>query len=480
MGVRYGHAEPTIMSRTIRAFGMVMENERTETVIASKVDGWIEKLLVTAVGDEVRKGTVIYQLFSPELVAAQKDYLAAIESGNARRIASVAARLQALGVEERILGQLTKDKVVPDHVPFTAGADGVISKLNVRKGAYIKAGMVIASIQDYSKVWINASVAEKDLGMLHKDAPVEVILPNLPGRELKATIDYIHPIVDATSRTGTVRLVLDNADGMLRPGSYADVVFQVNQRSRLAVPSEALLWSKEGSHVIVGLGEGRFQPRHVTVGLSGGGFTEILSGLLPTDLIVLSGQFLIDSESSLKESFQKLQRLKTPLDALSLDGGQMNVLDHLVDAALYMHEAMVDGYEVKPDALATALAVKSLLWPVLGDTRLGGVLKEADKALNRAKEAKTQSQLLTALNLLVQALQPWILEGPVEHYQTLGIHVYREKQGERVWLQKGGKVFSPYGHEPGIEIPFAASHKVAVTTTSPGTDIPSGSAHDNH
>nr|CRH06463.1 Putative cation efflux system protein cusB [Candidatus Magnetococcus massalia] len=454
MGVRYGAPQMTAFGRRIRAFGMVMENQRAQQIVSSRVAGWVEKLHVTAVGDRVGRGMVLYRLFSPDLIAAQRDYLGALRQKGDGRLRSAAQRLHALGVDSRFIAQLKKSGKLVEKVPFYAASSGRISKLNIRQGSYIKPGISIATVQDYSSVWLNASVAEKDLPLIHKETPVKVMLPNLPGREVKTRIDYIYPTMDAASRTGTIRLLLDNRDGKLRPGAYADVVFEVGIDRRLALPSGALLNDAQGFHVVVALGEGRFQPRAVKVGLTSGGYTEILEGLKESDRVVTSGQFMIDSESALQESFAKLERLKTPLDMLELSGGEMAMVDHMVDAALYIHEAVVDGYDVEAQQLQPARDIKGMLWPRYGQTRLGPILTRGEQALAKAQKARTEQELLVALHELTLALQPWLQGGPVKHYQEKQLFLLQTSRGEkRLWLQvEDNDPSSPYGDSSGGEV----------------------------
>ncbi|ABK45870.1 transcriptional regulator, Fis family [Magnetococcus marinus MC-1] len=460
MGVRYGIPQWTEFGRRIRAFGMVMENERAQSVVASRVAGWIEKLQVTAVGDTIQQGMELYRLFSPDLVAAQRDLLSAAQQQGGGRLHAATQRLLALGVERRLINRWIAEKSLSERVPFYAEGSGTLSRLEVRQGSYVKPGMTLAVIQDYSRVWLNASVAEKDLSRITKQTPVRVLLPHLPGRKVATKIDYIHPIIDAASRTGTVRLLLDNQDGALRPGAYADVLFEVGVDRRLALPDGALLNDAQGYHVVLALGEGRFQPKAVKVGLSSGGFTEILEGLDEQQQVVISGQFLIDSESALGESFTKLERLKPPLNQLAPTPAQLAMLDHLVDAALYIHEAHIDGYAVEPTQLQPARDIKSLLWPHFGQTRLGAILTQAEDALSRAQQARTQAELLTALDQLVQALQPWIQQGAAQHYQAKGLHLFQHQGSPaRYWLQLGAEAASPYGPGPSQAIPYPAAHE---------------------
>ncbi|MBF0448097.1 MAG: efflux RND transporter periplasmic adaptor subunit [Magnetococcales bacterium] len=474
MGVRYGQVEEADFGRRIRSFGMVMENERAQNVVSSRVPGWVEKLRITAVGDPVKHNEELYRLFSPELIAAQRDYLSAINSSESGRIRSTALRLESLGVDKRVLLKLRSKRSILEKVPFYAAYSGLVSRLDVRQGTYIKPGQSLATIQDYGTVWINTSVAEKDLARINLQTAVQVIMPHLPGRTLTAKLDYIYPTIDATSRTGTVRLVLDNADRALRPGAYADVVFEIGIDRRLAIPTEALLKSSEGNHVIVALGEGRFQPRSVRIGLSSNGYTEILAGLKNRERIVVSGQFMIDSESALKESFRKLQRIKTPLYELVLSANELAMVDHLIDAALYIHEALIDGYNIEEKMLQPARGIFTLLKPKFGTTKLGSILKQADESMSQAQNARTETEWLAALNQLTDALLPWILEGAVQHYQNMGLILFRDKNHGQLWLQTTSQPFNPYGGKGGVALTPSKSR------FDPPNSTGAGSTGDNH
>ncbi|GAB6041282.1 hypothetical protein JCM17961_19560 [Endothiovibrio diazotrophicus] len=509
MGVRYGRAEPTRFGRRIRAYGVVVANERRRGEVASRVAGWVEALAVTAVGDPVQRGQVLYRLFSPDLAAAQRDYLSALARNGAERSDSAADRLRALGVSTEFIDRLKQTRKVEERVPFAAATAGTLAELRVREGAYVRPGETLAVIQDYSSVWINAAVAEQDLACISHQPPtatadlpavtrrapsrllniesampsspssprapsqrdlgalateagekcrltaigpdtaVRVVLPNLPGQVIETKVDYIHPTVDPASRTGTVRLALDNPDGALRPGAYADVLFEVEAVQRLAVPDSALLLGAGGPYLVAALGDGRFQPRAVRTGLSADGYTEILEGAAAGDRVVVSGQFLIDSESALRDSFRKLQRLKQTLADLTLSAAQLAMMDHLVDAALYLHEALVDGYDVTPEQLQPAREIRGLLWPRFGDTRLGPLLDAAEQAVGEAQQARTESTLTEALHHLVSALRPWVLEGRTAHYRDKDVRLFRDPQRDRLWLQQGATPYNPYGSAKG-------------------------------
>ncbi len=305
LGVRIENAETVDFGRTIRTFGAIADNARLLTEITSRVDGWVDELVVTAVGDEVKKGDVLFRLRSPDLIAAKRDYVTALKSGSPSWAASSATRLKSLGAQDQTIAEIKARRTVDELTPFYAERNGIVSMLNVRKGAFVEAGDPIATMADYGEVWAIASIAEQDLPLITPGAPATVSFPNAPASR-SARVDYIYPTIDSKTRTGKVRLVLENADLALRPGAYADVFFEIGSQSRLAVPSEAILRDETGAHVVMAMGEGRFMPMPVKTGLVASGFTEIVDGLAAGDAIVVSGQFLIDSESNLKESLGKL------------------------------------------------------------------------------------------------------------------------------------------------------------------------------
>jgi Cu(I)/Ag(I) efflux system membrane fusion protein len=460
IGIRLGKVEKSRFGRQVRSYGIIYENERLLTEITARIEGWIESLAVTAAGDQVKRGTLLFKLYSPQLVISQNDYLGG-RRGQGTEDAGI-AQLRGFGVQQQAIELIARERRPLQNVPFFAERDGTVSELNVRQGSYVRRGMTIAKIQDYSTVWLRAGVAEKDLGFISRDTPASVKFPNLPGRQANAKVDYIYPTIDGRTRTGQVRLVIDNSDGTIRPGSYADVSFEVHASHRLAVPSEAILANGQGRFVIVSLGQGRFEPRKVETGLTSNAWTEVLKGLSAGEDIVVSGQFLIDSESALRESFRKLERMQLPLSLLKLDRNEQAMMDHLIDAALYMHEALVDGFDTDPKFLEPAISIRQLLWEKYKDTRLSFVLNDATAALKEAQKSTSQSERQAALARLVQTLRQWVLVGAPDHYKSKKLMVYREEmEPSRLWLQRAGPVLNPYGRGKAIALEPAGNGDVA-------------------
>ncbi|MEZ5815624.1 MAG: efflux RND transporter periplasmic adaptor subunit [Hyphomicrobiaceae bacterium] len=448
MGVRIAPVERASFGRRVRATAMVMENERTRSVITARVEGWIEDLKITAVGDPVTKGMKLFEMFAPELVVSQRDYLAAMRTRDRDRLEATEARLRAFGVQEQAMRQLATEGREMQRLPFYADRDGIIAELPVVSGEYLKRGASVLRIQDYRTVWMVVNVAEKDLGLISAKTRVAVTFPNLPGRSFETHIDYIYPTIDAKTRTGRVRLVVDNKDGVTRPGSFADVSFEIDAEPRLAVKSEAILQSERGAYVVLARGEGRFEPRLIQPGLVSGGWTEVREGIAAGDQVVVSGQFLIDSESALKESFRKLERLQMPLRLLAPSKAELAMIDHFVDAAIYLHEALADGYDVEAKFLQPAREVRNLLWPRFGTTKLSFVIEDAAKAIAEAQSARAESEVKTALAKLVEAIKPWMMEGAPRHYAGKAITLFREEASGRQWVQRGAKPANPYGRAP--------------------------------
>lgn len=454
MGVRLAKAETSTFGRNVRSFGIVRDNERLRTEITARVEGWIEKLHVTAVGDDVSEGQTLFDLYSPQLIVAQNDFQRSSKSD--RQTGRALGQLRSFGVQAPALAMISERQQPMETVPFFAPRGGTISELALADGTYVKRGMMLAKIQDYSSVWLIVSVQESDLGFISKSTKANVSFPNLPDRAVQATVDYIYPTIDPQTRTGQVRLVLDNPDGRVRPGSYADVVFEVGSEQRVAVPSEAVLRSEQGKYVIASLGQGRFEPRPIETGLVTGRWTEVTGGVATGDDIVVSGQFLLDSESALRESFRKLERLQLPLSLLDLTDTQFAMIDHMVDAALYMHEALVDGYDIDPVFLDPAISVRDLMWPRFKNTKLAFVLDDAVAAMKQAQAAKAESEVQAALSDLAAALRPWLLSGAPDHYRSKNVALYKETDGNRVWLQVTGGPINPYSRAQGVLVPYPA------------------------
>lgn len=476
-GIRSEEAQMASFGTLVRSYGDVTENIRLQFDISARVDGWIEDLKVQAVGDEVEKGALLFKLYSPVLISAQQDLISAIATGYKGRIDSAAKRLVSLGMQERAVNEVKKSRKAFQSVPHYAENSGLISAIHVRDGTYAKPGMNLMTLQNYDTVWIDVSVAEQDTPFITKDTKAQVSLPTLGVIKKQASIDYIYPTIDRATRTGRIRLVMDNKNGKLKPGAYADVELETGVERRLSIPGDAILKSKDGDFVVVAMEEGRFQPRKILAGLKYKGRTEVLDGLKNGDKVVVSGQFLIDSESALRESFRKMKRMQKPLSLLEVSDDQLAMIDHVIDASLYIQKELVAGRTPNVNMIMPAITLGDHLMPVFRGTKLQFILEDAENALKDAKDNLTDKEWQSSLNILVTALRPWLLEGRPQYYKSKGLDLYQAHGLNLYWLQTGDTPENPYGDSHSMKIDWPDSIEA---TTPLMTKTPVGGAHANH
>ncbi len=480
-GVRSEKAQMSNLGVLVRSYGDITENSRDQFDISSRVEGWINELNVKAEGDVVKKGDLLLTLYSPQLVSSQSDLISALKSGSTSIANSASKRLVALGMQKQAISEVKKRRKVFQNVPFYAESDGIVSKIDVREGGFVRPAMTIMSLQNYNTVWIEASLAEKDIAFVSEKSEVMVSFPTLGVSDIKAEVDYIYPTVDRATRTGRLRLVIDNKDGMLKPGAYADIEFETDAKPRLSIPSDAILKSKEGDFVVTDLGEGRFQPRSITTGLKYKGRTEVVDGLSDGDKVVVSGQFLIDSESALRESFRKMQQMQLSLSALDVGDDQMAMINHLVDAALYLHEELVADRFPNKKMIMPAISTGDHLISTFRGTKLQFILEDAERALQKTQESNTRAQWQAGLNELVTALKPWLLEGRPQYYKSKNLTLYMAHGLDKYWLQLEGSPELPYesGMPMPIEWPDEDQQSVPMLQKE-ASEIPVGSSHAGH
>jgi Cu(I)/Ag(I) efflux system membrane fusion protein len=478
MGVRTSAAEVIEFGRTLRAFGTVEADQRLENVSVSRLEGWIDKLKVRAQGDAVLNGDLLYRVYSPDLIAAQRDYLSALTSGNKKRIQSVKQRLLSIGMQEQPLQQLRKGKTVINNVPVYAETDGIVASLDIRNGDYVKPGTPIMRLQSYDKVWVIASIPETDLPLIDRGISASLRFPSAPKAPSTGIVDYIYPTIDPKTRTAKVRIELDNANGDLQPGAYADITLGFAKQARLSIVSEAILRDSRGDHIILALGDGRFAARTVTTGITAEGRTEILSGLRSGDLVVASGQFMLDSEVNLREGLSKLSApitaeltpvemqmsepaniSKTSLADLQIDATSLAQIDHFIDMALYFHETLISGGSIQVNFVDPAIELADLLAEQYQKSELVPILQQSKQALIAAQVGAENQALAVALASLMQAMKPWILDAAPAHYANEGLTLYRDLGTGQLWLQKDGAGENPYGEGESVTLAWPKSSR---------------------
>jgi Cu(I)/Ag(I) efflux system membrane fusion protein len=333
LGVRTAKARRGELSRHVDTVGYVQFDEDTLHHVHTRVDGWIERLATKATGDPVQKGQLLFELYSPTLVNAKQEFLAALRSNNTVLLQASRERLTALGVTESQIARLEKDRTAGQRVRVYAEADGVVAHLAVREGIFVTPANEVMSIAELDKVWVLAEVFEREAAWVKPGQMAMVELDYLPGKMWHGTVDYVYPELDPKTRTLTVRIRFDNEDEMLRPNMFARVVIHGEDTGPVVhVPREAVIRGGTIDRVVVALGDGRYRSRPVTLGIESHDRVAIRSGLEAGEEIVVSGQFLIDSESNIEAALARMDAEDDDMrhDHSPMDHGEMDheTMDH--------------------------------------------------------------------------------------------------------------------------------------------------------
>src|SRR5439155_3236119 len=314
LGVRTAEVKPGSLASAVEAVGSVAYNERDVAVVQARANGYLERLYVRAPLDPVRKGQSLAELYVPDWGAAQEEYLSAKRisvqteaKGLGDLAAAAAQRMRLAGMsEEQIRAVETSGKVQP-RLTITAPIGGVVGELAAREGMTVMAGAPLFRINGLSTVWVNAEVPEGSAAQVRPGNPVEARTPAVSGAIFKGKVSAILPEVNPATRTIKARIELANPAGQLVPGMFANISFAPAARKEvLLVPSEAVIQTGKRSVVVVAQGDGKFAPVDVEVGLDSNGQTEIRKGLQTGQKVVVSGQFLVDSEANLKASTMRI------------------------------------------------------------------------------------------------------------------------------------------------------------------------------
>ncbi len=308
MGVRTTPARNETLWKYIETVGRIDYDETRLAHVHPRAEGWMEQLSLRAEGEPVKRGQVLGRLYSPEILSAQVDFLIALDQkAGSVRIEKARNRLRLLGVTEGTISTIQKNRKSLNTVPLVANASGVVTMLGAREGMYVTPSMEVVTIADLGKIWVLVDIYEHQIDWLAEGLTAEIKVPAYPGRTWEGKVEYIYPELDPKSRTLKVRLAFDNPEGLLKANMFADVVIYGGpKRDTLSVPAEAVITTGKRDTVVMALGEGRFQPVDVVTGMRTDDRVEILSGIKAGDEVVVSGQFLIDSESSLQASFLRM------------------------------------------------------------------------------------------------------------------------------------------------------------------------------
>jgi RND family efflux transporter MFP subunit len=322
MGVRLGKVERKALTKDIRTVGSITYDETRIYAVNTKFDGWIERLYVDFVGQTVKKGQRLFDLYSPQLVTAQEEYLLARDQfvrfsqspypdirENARRLLdATSTRLRYWDLTAAQIAKLEETGQIRKNLTVYSPAGGVVTEKNALEGHYVKAGEHQYEITDLSVVWVDVDVYEYELPWVRKGMPASMELAYIPGKRFAGKVLFIYPYLDTKTRTAKLRLEFANPDMELKPGMYANIYLTPRiAEDSLVVPLEAVIDTGVRKVVFVALGNGRFQARDVRLGVEGNqNEYQVLAGLSEGEEIVLSAQFMLDSESRLREAAQKM------------------------------------------------------------------------------------------------------------------------------------------------------------------------------
>jgi Cu(I)/Ag(I) efflux system membrane fusion protein len=307
LGVRTAPVERGDLNRRIETVGYIDYDERVLSHVHLRANGWVENLKVRTLGERVRRGDLLLEVYAPDLVNAQREYLQALGGIQESLKTAARERLLALGVPESQIQQVEKERRVRQLTAVYARQDGIVSALNLREGMYVTPEMELMTLADPTTVWVQVEVFEQQAGWLAVGQKAEVRLPHAPGEVWEGTVEYIYPEVNAKTRAVRARLRFPNPGERLKFNMFADVTIHAMPRTRvLHIPREVLIRTGSEQRVVVDLGGGRFEARPVTVGIEAGDRVEIRSGLKEGEQVVTSAQFLLDSESSVRASLQRM------------------------------------------------------------------------------------------------------------------------------------------------------------------------------
>lgn len=353
IGVRTALARYGNISRTVRAVGRVDFNEETMTRLHPKVEGWIESIRIDKTGDSVKEDDILLSVYSPQLVSSQQEYLLALNNFEATKestipeiregaqslVNSARSRLTLLDVPEHQIMELEESREIQKSLHIHSPVAGTVIRIGARKGQHISPKTELYMIVDLSRVWVFADIYEYELPWVKSGDQVEMTLASVPGKKFTGTLEYVYPYAESKTRTTKVRMVFDNQERLLRPDMFADIRIKADtQNQAVIVPSEAVVRSGDSAQIFVMREPGKFEPRLVTLGIESKGEVSVIDGIKAGEKVVTSAQFLVDSESKLREATAKMLESMSSSDSKESDGS----MDHssMSDQQSMKHDGM--------------------------------------------------------------------------------------------------------------------------------------------
>lgn len=403
LGVRTQAAEQRSLDRTIRAAGRVEVDERLLATIAPKFEGYVERLHVNTTGQQVARDQPLFEVYSPELVSAQREYAIAARGlgtlkdagadsrkGLAQLAESSLARLRNWDVSDEQIEALARTGEPRRTVTFRSPAAGIVMEKKAVAGMRFMPGEMLYQVADLSRVWVIADVNEQDIGLVHNGRKANIRINAYPDRWFEGTITYVYPTLKAETRTVPVRIELANPGGILKPGMYAQLELAAGAGGKvLAVPVSAVIDSGVRKVVIVQLGEGRFEPREVQVGARSDDWVEVKSGIGAGEIVVVAANFLIDAESNLRAALGAMGSA-----AKSAEGAK---------AVGHRAVGTIDALGPNETVTVTHEPVASLKWPAMtmdfafANAALAGSVKPGSRVEFEFVERKPGEYVITSV-----------------------------------------------------------------------------------
>ena len=325
IGVRTALAEQRTLSRDIHTLGRVDYDEQRIARLHPRTEGWIEELFVDTTGQSIKADAALLSIYSPQLVSTQQEYLLALSNletlskspfedvrrGAESLVAAALERLQLLDVPAHQINDLKSTRQVKKQLHIHSPAKGTVISVGAREGQYVTPQTELYFIADLSRVWVFVDVFEEELPWVRVGDEAEMRVQAVPGKTFNGQLTYIYPYAERKTRTIKARLEFPNDELLLKPDIFADVTIRAQPKAKVvAVPSEAVVRSGIREKIFIVSEPGRFEPRDVVVGVSSEGWTEISEGINPGEEVVVSAQFLIDSESKLREAVSKMREIE--------------------------------------------------------------------------------------------------------------------------------------------------------------------------
>ncbi|WP_440886555.1 efflux RND transporter periplasmic adaptor subunit [Vibrio campbellii] len=330
LGVKTAKVTLEKLSPRIETVGYIAFDESHLWQTNVRVAGWVEKLYINAVGEKVKKGDVLFTLYSPELVKAQEELLNAYRTGRQGLVKGATERLVTLGVDRAQIKSITRSGKASQTIEIKAPADGVIASLNVREGGYLSPAQAVISAGPLDNVWADAEVFERQAHWMKAGSQATMTLDAIPGNEWQGVVDYVYPILDPTTRTLRVRLKFPNPNGELKPNMFANIALQpVTDDAVLTIPKSSVIRSGGMTRVVLAEGDGKYRSARIEVGREAGEQIEVLQGLKQDDKIVTSAHFMLDSESSQSADLSRINGVEPEAETAWAKGEITDVMkDH--------------------------------------------------------------------------------------------------------------------------------------------------------